>query len=308
MSINLKSTLNGLLLVDKPTGVTSHDVVAQARKILQTREVGHSGTLDPLATGLMVLLIGEATKLSSYVTDGDKTYRVSFKLGIETDTLDSTGEILKTSIVSSTALEVQQQALKMAGDLTLPVPMYSAKKIDGKKLYEYARENQQIAQPEKVMKFWDIAYVRSSSENVFEYDLSCSKGSFIRSWVSEIGNKLGCGATMTALRRIRSSRFSVDHAFSLEQLKGLTQQGQKPELIPLTEALNEIKKLKVKDMDLNLLKNGQISQNLRTHLIRVFDPNTDQFVRVHSERPENLVALIGIAPVKGFVIRRIFNS
>ncbi len=308
MSTNQKSTLNGLLLVDKPTGITSHDVVAQARKILQTREVGHSGTLDPLATGLMILLIGEATKLSSYVTDGDKTYRVRFKLGIETDTLDSTGEILKTTAVSASVSDVQKLALKISGEISLPVPMYSAKKIDGKKLYEYARENQAVEQPQKIMKFWDVVHLDSSPENIFEFELTCSKGSFIRSWVSELGQKLGCGATMTELRRVRSSQFSVDQGFTLEQLKSLANEGQKPELIPLTEALNEMKKLKVKDMDLNLLKNGQISQGLRIHLIRVFDPDCDQFVRVHSDRPENLVALIGLDPKKGFVIRRIFNS
>ena len=300
--------MNGLLLIDKPAGVTSHDVVAQVRKILQTREVGHSGTLDPMATGLMALLLGEATKLSSYVTDSDKTYQVRLKLGIETDTLDSTGEILKTSPVNATATDVQEAASKISGEILLPIPMYSAKKIDGKKLYEYARENQPVEQPQKVMNFWGISFQSSSSEHEYAFELTCSKGSFIRSWVAELGSRLGCGAAMTGLRRTRSALFNVEQAFTLEQLKQAASEGRKPELIPLTEAINEIKKLKVKDMDLNLLKNGQISQNLRTHLIRVFDPNKDQLIRVHSDRPENLIALVGLDATKGFVIRRIFKS
>lgn len=300
--------MNGLLLIDKPAGMTSHDVVAQVRKILQTREVGHSGTLDPMATGLMAILLGEATKLSAYVTESDKTYQVRLKLGIETDTLDSTGEILKTSPVNSSSVDVLQNAQKISGEISLPIPMYSAKKIDGKKLYEYARENQAVEQPLKTMKFWEITHQGSGAEHEYSFELTCSKGSFIRSWVSELGNRLGCGATMTGLRRTRSALFKVEQAVTLEQLKLAASAGKKPEMIPLTEAINEIKKLKVKDMDLNLLKNGQISQNLRTHLIRVFDPENDQLIRVHSDRPENLVALIGLDAVKGFIIRRIFNS
>lgn len=300
--------MNGLLLIDKPEGLTSHDVVAQVRKALLTREVGHSGTLDPMATGLMVLLLGEATKLSAYVTESDKTYQVKFKLGIETDTLDLTGEILKTSSVKAVATEVLQRAQTISGELKLPIPMYSAKKIDGKKLYEYARENQVIEQPEKIMKFWGIVHLGTHSEHEYSFEISCSKGSFIRSWVAELGQQLGCGATMTGLRRTRSALFTVEKAISIDVLKQMASAGQKPDLVPLTEAINEIKKLKVKDMDLNLLKNGQISQNLRTHLIRVFNPESDTLLRVHSDRPENLIALIGLDAKKGFVIRRIFNT
>lgn len=300
--------MSGLLLVDKPTGMTSHDVVAQARKILQTREVGHSGTLDPMASGLMVLLIGEATKLSSYVTDGDKTYIVQFKLGIETDTLDSTGEILKTTPVTVNHHEVLKAAQELQGEVKLPIPMYSAKKIDGKKMYEYAREDVVIVQPEKIMKFWSLEFISEDPPNqIYEFKMSCSKGSFIRSWVAQLGLVLKCGAAMTGLRRTKSHQFLIENAQTLEQLKSAQATPDSVQLIPLTEAINEVKKLKVKDMDLSLLRNGQISQKLRTHLIRVFEPDRDQFIRVHSDRPEALVALIGLDATKGFVIRRVFN-
>ena len=119
--------MNGLLLIDKPAGITSHDVVSKVRRILNTREVGHSGTLDPMATGLMVLLIGEATKLSSFVTEGDKSYRVLVKLGVTTDTLDITGQVLTEKQVLVSDQEISEAALQLAGEFDLPIPMFSAK-------------------------------------------------------------------------------------------------------------------------------------------------------------------------------------
>ena len=166
--------MNGLLLVNKPTGMTSHDVVSVVRRALNTREVGHSGTLDPMASGLMVLLIGEATKLSSYVTEGNKSYEVGLKLGVTTDTLDTTGQVLTEKQVSSTDEDVQKSALALVGEMILPIPIFSAKKIDGKKLYEYAREGEAVEIPSKVMKFWNV----ETRENR-AFHLHCSKGSFI---------------------------------------------------------------------------------------------------------------------------------
>lgn len=313
-SSKISSKINGLLLVDKPMGMTSHDVVGKVRRILGTPEVGHSGTLDPIASGLMVLLIGEATKLSQYVTDGDKSYKVQLQLGIETDTLDSTGAVLKENFVSCDGNQVKNEADRLTGSLTLPIPMFSAKKVDGKKLYEYARSQIEISQPTKTMKFWNVQAISEDDtfknvQNQFIFSLHCSKGSFIRSWVSELGTKLGCGAMMTGLRRTSSSEFDIKNAVTLEKLAELVNKTDQLQgcLIPITEALGAMKRLKVRDFDLTLLKNGQISQGLRASLIRVFDPNRDEFVQVLSDRPEKLVALIGLSPEKGFVIRRVFN-
>ena len=160
-------------------GLSSHDVVSQIRKIFQTKEVGHSGTLDPMATGLMVLLLGEATKLSNYITDGDKAYEVSVRMGIETDTLDTTGTVIQEKPVLKSQAEIQNTAMNLVGEFQLPIPMYSAKKIDGKKMYEYARENQVIEIPQKKMTFWDV---QKKSETDIEFSIQCSKGSFIRSF------------------------------------------------------------------------------------------------------------------------------
>lgn len=294
--------MHGLLLVDKPQGLTSHDVVARVRRLFGTREVGHSGTLDPLASGLMVLLIGEATKLSQYVTEGNKSYQVGFKLGITTDTLDTTGVVQTEKSVEVSTDQIQNKALNLVGELNLPVPMYSAKKIDGKKLYEYARENEVIEQPKKIMKFWNV---RSLPDAVFE--LSCSKGSFIRSWVSLLGEELGCGAAMSSLRRTESHQFNLRDAVTLEQLELDTKEQRVGRLIPLDQALKDVKRIRIKGQDQALMKNGQISHNLKSQLIALFNPEQDQIIQILPEEKGNLLALIGLEEGTGFKIKRVFN-
>lgn len=297
--------MNGLLLVNKPVGLTSHDVVSRVRRIMQTKEVGHSGTLDPLASGLMVLLIGEATKLSSFVTDGDKSYQVGLKLGVTTDTLDITGEVLTEKPVSCTDLQIIDEALKLQGELNLPIPMYSAKKIDGKKLYEYAREEKVIEQPYKIMKFWDVQPQIESKK--IEFVLSCSKGSFIRSWVQLLGEKLGCGACMSSLIRLRSHQFDLKDAVTLEELEQFSSEQKKASLVPLDEALVGVKRIRIKGQDATFMKNGQISHQLRIQLISQFNPEVDQIIQILPEEKGQLLALIGLEKDQGFKIKRVFN-
>ncbi len=294
--------MNGLLLVNKPSGLTSHDVVARVRRILGTKEVGHSGTLDPLASGLMVLLIGEATKLSAYVTEGDKSYQVSLKLGVTTDTLDSTGKVLSEKPVTTAPDEVTKTALSLAGDFNLPIPMFSAKKVDGKKLYEYARAGEEIEQPSKIMKFWNITSVSAS-----EYSLSCSKGSFIRSWVQLLGESIGCGATMTGLKRTSSHNFHLDDAKSLEEFEALGAATVSSLLVPLDSALKGVKSIRVKGQDAGLMRNGQISHSLRSQLIARFNPTDDRIIQILPEEKGKLLALVGLEEGKGFTIKRVFN-
>ena len=298
----MASVNHGLLLVNKPSGCTSHDVVSQARKIFKTKEVGHSGTLDPLASGLMVLLIGEATKLSSYITEGDKAYQVEIQLGIQTDTLDTTGTVIQELPIHVSEAEIIKKALSLTGELSLPIPIYSAKKIDGKKLYEYAREDIPIEIPMKKMKFWDVE--NKTEGKKISFQLSCSKGSFIRSWVKLLGEELGCGAAMSGLTRTSSHHQKLIHAVDLETLKF----DLNPEkyLITMDQALPDVKKIKIKGQDLNLLKNGQISHDLRSRLIIIFNPEQDQYVQILNSH-KKMVALIGIEQGKGFKIRRVFN-
>ncbi|MEQ1721861.1 MAG: tRNA pseudouridine(55) synthase TruB [Pseudobdellovibrio sp.] len=295
--------MNGLLLINKPQGLTSHDVVSRVRRILQTKEVGHSGTLDPLATGLMVLLIGEATKLSSYVTEGDKSYKVGVKLGVTTDTLDVTGQVLSEKAVTQNLDEINNSALNLMGALELPIPMFSAKKIDGKKLYEYAREGEVIEQPRKIMKFWNI----EQTPEKLQFHLHCSKGSFIRSWVALLGETLGCGATMQSLERTSSHQFNLSDAITLEDLEKLNAQEVGNKLISLDQALKNVKSIRIKGQDAVLMKNGQISHPLRSQLITRFNPELDEVIQILPEEKGKLLALIGLEKGQGFKIKRVFN-
>lgn len=294
--------MNGLLLINKSEGMTSHDVVSRVRRILKTKEVGHSGTLDPMATGLMVLLIGEATKLSSYVTEGDKSYEVGVKLGVETDTLDVTGQILNEKPVHCSDVEVSETAAKLHGEFEWPIPMYSAKKIEGKKLYEYAREGVTIEQPKKIMKFWGIQELSHC-----QFSLSCSKGSFIRSWVKALGEQLGTGATMKSLKRTSSHQYSLADAVTLDELDGISADELSKKFIPMDQALKGIKAIRVHGQDEVLMKNGQISHSLRSQLIYTFNPDQDQIVQILPEQKGSILAVIGLEKGQGFKVKRVFN-
>lgn len=282
--------------------MTSHDVVSRVRRALKTKEVGHSGTLDPLATGLMVLLVGEATKLSAYVTEGDKSYEVGVKFGVSTDTLDITGQVTAEKQVSQSHPEIIKAGEKLSGEFSLDIPMFSAKKIDGKKLYEYAREGEVVEVPKKNMKFWDVKH---TVENRFH--LHCSKGSFIRSWVKQLGENLGCGATMASLNRTSSHHFSLTEAVELDSLDSMAADELSKLLIPLDRALKNVKGIRIKGQDAVLMKNGQISHSLRIQLISRFNPDQDEVIQIWPEDKGKLLALVGLDKGQGFKIKRVFN-
>lgn len=282
--------------------MTSHDVVSRVRRALKTKEVGHSGTLDPLATGLMVLLIGEATKLSAYVTEGDKSYEVGLKFGVTTDTLDITGQVTAEKQVTQSHQEMIAAGLALSGEFSLDIPMFSAKKIDGKKLYEYAREGEKIEVPKKIMKFWDVKHTEGN-----RFHLHCSKGSFIRSWVQQLGERLGCGATMASLNRTSSHHFSLSEAVELDSLDSMSADELSKLLIPLDRALKNTKGIRVKGQDAVLMRNGQISHSLRTQLISRFNPDQDEVIQIWPEDKGKLLALVGLEKGQGFKIKRVFN-
>lgn len=298
--------IHGLLLLDKPEGFSSHDMVFHVRRALNTRAVGHCGTLDPMATGLMVMLIGDATKLSQYILERNKSYDVTAELGYTTDTLDRTGtELTRTPDIAN-----EQEALHVAqglvGDFDLPVPIYSAAKVDGKKLYEYARSGAEVEIPRKVMTFFDIKNL-STEPGLVRASLSCTKGSFIRSWVQLLGEKLGCGACMTALRRTESAPYSLSEAITLEQLAKISadQVQALPAFKPMSRVLPEVPAIRVKGLAQVMLLNGLISHDLRSRLIATVNPEKDQLVKIVSVDSE-LLALVALDPGKGFVIRRVF--
>ncbi len=302
-------TLHGLLLINKPAGITSHDVVARTRRILQTKSVGHSGTLDPIASGLMVLLIGEGTKLSQYILERNKAYRVRAQLGLRTDTLDTTGTVLETNTGDLPPPEVvRAEALKLSGEYELPIPIFSAAKVEGRKLYEYAREGKEVEIPKKIMNFFDLK-IEDQGPDWIDVFIRCSKGSFIRTWVSVLGDNLKVGAAMSRLERVESMPYSLDQAITFEELEAQVASGKALEkgFVPMASTLGEAKVIRIKGQDQVMMGNGLISHDLRTKLISVFQPAKDDVIKILSANTGELLALIGLDPGKGFAIRRVFR-
>lgn len=255
----------------------------------------------------MVLLIGEGTKLSNYILEGNKAYRAGVRLGLTTDTLDVTGEVLTESPVNVSREQVQAAVHELQGEFEWEVPLYSAVKVDGKRLHAYAREGAEVKKPVKVMKFWDVKLVEGASSD-YIVDLDCSKGSYVRTWIHQLGQRLGCGAAMSSLIRTYSAPFNLERAMSFEALEAAWNSGERSLscLVPMGQALPKVKKVKIKGADQGLLMNGQISHALRAQLITQYRPGQDDLIQVHSA-DNDLLALIGLEPQRGFTLKRVFR-
>lgn len=228
---------DGVLLIDKEQGCTSHDVVNKVRRCLKIRSVGHAGTLDPLATGLLVILVGKATKLSQYLMSHDKVYDGKFVLGVETNSQDSEGEVVAQMPVPEglDAESLQQTMNAFLGDQYQTPPMFSAKKVGGIPLYKLARQGQEVA---REPRFINIARFDLLEMNLPEvsFELACTKGTYVRTVCHDLGKRIGCGAHMTALRRISSGKFSVKDAITVDQLQQMGAAAIKKQLIPVAAA------------------------------------------------------------------------
>ncbi len=210
--------LDGILIIDKPAGITSHDVVAKVRRALKTKRVGHTGTLDPLATGVLVVCVEKATKLVNYLTCDEKTYEVEMKFGIKTDTGDITGKIIDEDTNYDIDMNKIKRTLdKFIGKQEQIPPMYSAIKVNGKKLYELAREGIEIEREARKIEIFEIKNIEWKDETL-KYTVHCSKGTYIRSLCEDIAGELGTIGTMTNLRRIQSGEFQVKDAIKIEDI------------------------------------------------------------------------------------------
>ncbi len=209
--------MNGILVVDKPKGLTSRDVVNELSRKFQTKKVGHTGTLDPLATGVLVLCFGTYTKFVSKFVNHDKKYIATIRFGIETNTLDITGEVLKEDGVIPSKKELELALQSMLGEQMQEVPLYSAKKIQGKKLYEYAREGMEVTLPKQNITIFSLELIHFEG-NLATISCHVSKGTYIRSLIRDIGKKCSSLATMSDLRRTSLGDFSLSNAFSLEEI------------------------------------------------------------------------------------------
>lgn len=230
--------MNGLLLVNKPGGMTSHDVVRRVRRLFKTRKVGHAGTLDPLATGVLPVAINEGTKALQFLLLADKTYRATVKLGAVTDTQDVEGQILQRYAVDGiTQEQVLQEMAQLTGAIEQIPPMYSALKKDGVPLYKLAREGKEVERqprPVQIDRFDLLRYELPEIDVV----VACSKGTYIRTLCHDLGLALGCGGFLTALQRTRVGRFDLNDCLTLEQVETTLNDGHCP-LLTLNEALGE---------------------------------------------------------------------
>ena len=237
--------INGIIIVNKEQDFTSHDVVAVMRKILGTKKVGHTGTLDPQATGVLPICVGKGTKVSDMLTCSDKEYIAKVKLGITTDTEDIWGEVLsETDCSHITEDAVKTAASGFIGEISQTPPMYSAVKINGKKLYEYARSGVEVERKSRTVTIKDIE-ISDFENGEFSMRVACSKGTYIRTLCADIGKALGVGACMTALVRTKSAMFTLDEAKTLDEIREIAEKGGKESLIIPTDAvfsdLNEIR-------------------------------------------------------------------
>lgn len=224
--------MTGIILIDKPGGWTSHDVVAKLRGILHERRIGHSGTLDPMATGLLVVFAGRATRAVQFAENHEKEYIAGIKLGVVTDTYDTTGSILEKREASITAGALDRVLERFRGEINQYPPMYSAVKVDGKKLYEYARKGRRVElQPRKVTIHRLERAGADEKGDEFTLDIRCSKGTYVRSLCHDIGAALGSGGAMSSLRRTSAGIFSVKDAHTLEEVAAASENGRVQELL-----------------------------------------------------------------------------
>ena len=215
---------NGLLIIDKPAGWTSHDVVAKLRRILGMKRVGHTGTLDPEATGVLPVAFGKATRLADLIGEGTKVYEAVLKLGTVTDTQDMTGRIISESSDLPDAERIAAAASGFLGDQVQIPPMYSARKINGKKLYELARAGQVVPREPRPIRIDELRITDISLPYV-SFTVTCSKGTYVRTICHDMGQRLGCGGAMQSLRRTRAGAFGIERSCTLEQAEQAVQAG-----------------------------------------------------------------------------------
>ncbi len=228
--------MNGILNIYKEPGWTSFDVVAKLRSILKQKKIGHTGTLDPAAEGVLPVCVGKATRLCSLLTDGTKTYEAVLLLGTQTDTLDMEGQVLRTCPVDCTEEEAADCIKSFLGEQEQIPPMYSARKVNGKRLYELAREGQEVAREARKVTFYALDILRMDLPRI-TIRVTCSKGTYIRTLCDDIGRKLGCGGCMEKLVRTASGAFSIEGARKLAEIDALAQEGRIEEVLMSMDAV-----------------------------------------------------------------------
>ena len=267
MANNQPEIKAGVLIVNKHAGVTSHRIISSCRKLFGTRQVGHTGTLDPMATGVLPILIGRAVKASDYLMMHDKEYICEMKLGLTTDTEDITGEILTQSDNIPTEETVLGVIDGFKGKIKLIPPMYSAVKVGGRKLVDIAREGREVEREARDVEIYAID-ARKISDDTYSMRVECSKGTYIRTLCSDIGKALGCGAVMSSLIRTKTGSFTLDQSVTVEELDNMTPEEREARLIPVEELFASLPELNVPDFYAKLVRGGTnlFQKKLKAHI------------------------------------------
>ena len=282
--------MDGIIIINKPKGCTSHDVVSKVRWIIKEK-VGHTGTLDPLATGVLPLLIGKGTLCSKYLINHDKEYQVSLKLGVSTDTMDAEGKVIEEKEVDDSILEktnVEKVLSDFVGKQEQEPPMYSAIKVAGKKLYEYARMGKSVEIPKRKIEIYNIELVGINKlSKEIEFKVSCSKGTYIRSLCTDIARKLGTIGYMSGLKRLKVGDFSIKNSIAIND--ALDKKTIEKHIITIEELFKDKQKIELNSKKLVLFLNG----------VKLSNENEDEVYRIY-----NSGKFIGLGIAKNGLLKR----
>lgn len=284
--------MNGILIIDKPENFTSHDVVGKLRKILRTKRIGHTGTLDPFATGVLVIMVGKATRLAQFLDKDVKEYEALVQFGFETDTGDRTGKLRITNyeLRDISVEDVENVLPDFRGEILQKPPMYSAKKIEGKKLYELARKGVEIERKPVKVKIYELEIIENAQRSALSAEhmalrVVCSAGTYIRTLAEDIGKKIGIGAHLAELRRTGAGKFDLSKAVTIEELEKTVSENKLDKIIiSMNESLSHLPQIRLSEDEIAKTRNGlKLKKN-------DFEAEDNQPVRM-TDAQENLVAV-----------------
>ncbi len=287
----IKRPVDGVLLLDKPLGLSSNQALQRAKWLYQAAKAGHTGSLDPLASGLLPLCFGEATKFSHFLLDSNKSYRAHIKLGSTTTTGDAEGEVLTAAKVDVTPEALDTVLKRFHGEIQQVPPMYSALKHEGKALYEYARAGVNIERPARAVTIYKIE-LQHFEQDELEIVVACSKGTYIRTLAEDIGNALGCGAYLAGLRRLTTAQFGLASAFSLDQLEAMTVEQRDQILLPVDVILENMPSVQLDEISTHYLLQGQAIWKSGLNLTGFFRLYTEngKFLGIGQQEPDGKIA------------------
>ena len=270
-----KLEISGLLLIDKPLGFSSNQALSKIKWIFSAKKAGHTGTLDPLATGLLPICFGEATKFSSHLLNSEKTYEASIKLGWKSSTGDAEGKLTESKIISLSLEKLQKELKSFIGLSKQTPPMFSALKYNGQPLYKLAREGVKIERQEREIDISKLILL-NYSKNIIKIEVTCSKGTYIRTLAEDIANKLGMEGYLTELRRTKIGKLNINEAFSIENISTLSSDKRKSCIKPTEVLVDRYPKLSLLDSEVDFIKNGQpikLKKKLNTEIYTLFTKN-----------------------------------